>query len=92
MVYDVAKLRYGKIILAADADPDGQAIRNLLLTFFWSICPELLTKGHIYVAIPPLFRITTKKNQYIYLRDGVELEEYKTQHNGESYLISRNKG
>lgn len=92
LIYDAAKLRYGKIILAADADPDGQAIRNLLLTFFWSICPELLTKGHIYVAIPPLFRITTKKNQYIYLRDGVELEEYKTQHSGENYLVSRNKG
>lgn len=92
LVYDASKLRYGKIILAADADPDGQAIRNLLLTFFWSICPELLTKGHIYVAIPPLFRITTRKNKYIYLRDGVELEEYKTQHNGESYLVSRNKG
>lgn len=92
LVYDASKLRYGKIILAADADPDGQAIRNLLLTFFWSICPELLTKGHIYVAIPPLFRITTKKNQYIYLRDGIELEEYKTQHSGESYLVSRNKG
>ena len=92
LVYDTSKLRYGKIILAADADPDGQAIRNLLLTFFWSICPELLTKGHIYVAIPPLFRITTKKNQYIYLRDGIELEEYKIQHNGESYLVSRNKG
>lgn len=92
LVYDASKLRYGKIILAADADPDGQAIRNLLLTFFWSICPELLTKGHIYVAIPPLFRITTKKNQYIYLRNGIELEEYKTQHSGESYLVSRNKG
>lgn len=92
LIYDASKLRYGKIILAADADPDGQAIRNLLLTFFWSICPELLTKGHIYVAIPPLFRITTKKNQYIYLRDGIELEEYKNQHNGESYLVSRNKG
>lgn len=92
LIYDASKLRYGKIILAADADPDGQAIRNLLLTFFWSICPELLTKGHIYVAIPPLFRITTKKNQYIYLRDGIELEEYKIQHNGESYLVSRNKG
>ncbi len=92
LIYDVSKLRYGKIILAADADPDGQAIRNLLLTFFWSICPELLTKGHIYVAIPPLFRITTKKNQYIYLRDGAELETYKTQHLGENYLVSRNKG
>lgn len=77
LIYDASKLRYGKIILAADADPDGQAIRNLLLTFFWSICPELLTKGHIYVAIPPLFRITTKKNQYIYLRDGIELRDIK---------------
>lgn len=92
LIYDASKLRYGKIILAADADPDGQAIRNLLLTFFWSICPELLTKGHIYVAIPPLFRITTKKNQYIYLRDAAELEEYKIQHIGENYLVSRNKG
>ena len=73
-------------------DPDGQAIKNLLLTCLWSLCPELVTNGHVYSTLPPLFRITTKKNEYIYIRDAVELEEYKIQHNGEKYLVNRNKG
>ena len=90
--YDKSKLRYGKIILCADADPDGQAIKNLLLTCFWSLCPELVINGHIYAAIPPLFRITTKKNEYIYLRDAAALEEYKRTHAGEKYAVNRNKG
>jgi len=90
--YDKSKLRYGKIILCADADPDGQAIKNLLLTCFWSLCPELVINGHIYAAIPPLFRITTKKNEYIYLRDTAALEEYKKTHIGEKYVVNRNKG
>ena len=90
--YDISKLRYGKIILCADADPDGQAIKNLLLTCFWSLCPELIINGHIYAAIPPLFRVTTRKNEYIYLRDTAALEEYKIRHNGEKYLVNRNKG
>lgn len=92
LIYDEKKLRYGKVLLCADADPDGQAIKNLLLTYFWNICPELLINGHIYVAIPPLFRITTKKNQYIYLRDAAALEEYKSQHLGEKFQVNRNKG
>ena len=79
-------------MLAADADPDGEAIKNLLLTFFWSFCPELVINGHIYATVPPLFRITTKKNEYIYLKDAAALEEYKEQHKGESYLVNRNKG
>ena len=90
--YDASKLRYGKIILCADADPDGEAIKNLLLTSFWTLCPELVTNGHIWVAIPPLFRITTKKNEYIYLRDAVALEEYKRCHTGEKFSVNRNKG
>ena len=90
--YDASKLRYGRIILCADADPDGQAIKNLLLTCFWTLCPELVINGHIHAAIPPLFRITTKKNDYIYLRDAVALEEYKRAHIGEKYVINRNKG
>lgn len=90
--YDASKLRYGRIILCADADPDGQAIKNLLLTCFWALCPELVINGHIYAAIPPLFRITTKKNDYIYLRDTVALEGYKQTHIGEKYTINRNKG
>lgn len=73
-------------------DPDGLAIRNLLLTCFWSLCPELILNGHVYAALPPLFRITTKKNEYIYLKDNAELDAYKSQHKGEKYLVNRNKG
>ena len=92
MIYDKSKLRYGKILLCADADPDGQAIKNLLLTCFWYLCPDLITNGHIYSTIPPLFRITTKKNEYIYLRDATALEEYKLIHAGEKFQVNRNKG
>lgn len=92
LIFDEKKLRYGKIILATDADPDGQAIKNLLLTYFWSLCPELIVNGYIHCAIPPLFRITTKKNEYIFLRDARALEDYKDKHKNESYLINRNKG
>ena len=92
LIYDKSKLRYGKILLCADGDPDGQSIKNLLLEFFWWLCPELVTNGHIYSTLPPLFRITTKKNEYIFLTDVAALEEYKTKHKGESYLVNRNKG
>ena len=92
MIYDKDKLRYGKIIMCCDADADGQAIKNLLLTYFWSLCPELIINGHLYAAIPPLFRITTRKNEYIYLKDGEELEKYKKEHAGEKFAINRNKG
>ena len=92
MIYDKSKLRYGKIVLCADADPDGQAIKNLLLELFWWLCPELVKNGHVYAAVPPLFRITTKKNKYIFLKDQKALEEYKEVHQGESYLVNRNKG
>jgi DNA gyrase subunit B len=92
LVYDTDKLRYGKVIMCCDADPDGEAIKNLLLTYFWSLCPELLINGHIYAAVPPLFRITTSKNEYIYLKGTEELEEYKREHSGEKFLVNRNKG
>lgn len=92
LIYDENKLRYGKIILCCDGDADGEAIKNLLLTYFWSLCPELVINGHIHAAVPPLFRITTKKNEYIYLRDGAALAEYKEKHKGEKYLVNRNKG
>ena len=92
LIYDSKKLRYGRIFLAADADPDGASIRNLLIEMFWWLCPELIENGHIYTTIPPLFRITTKKNDYIFLKDQAALEKYKVEHKGEKYLISRNKG
>ena len=92
LIYDAKKLRYGKIFLAADADPDGASIRNLLIELFWWLCPELILNGHIYTTIPPLFRITTKKNEYIYLKDQAELDEYKKTHVGEKFAVNRNKG
>lgn len=92
LIYDEKKLRYGKIFLAADADPDGASIRNLLIEMFWWLCPEIILNGHIYTTIPPLFRITTKKNKYIFLKDQEALEEYKKEHEGEKYLVNRNKG
>ena len=92
LIYDIKKLRYGKILLCADADPDGASIRNLLIEMFWWLCPELILNGHIYTTMPPLFRITTKKNKYIYLKDENELNEYKNKHKNEKFLINRNKG
>lgn len=92
LIYDINKLRYGKIILCCDADPDGFAIKNLLITCLWSLCPELVTNGHVYAAVPPLFRITTSKNEYIFLKGPAELEEYKKKHSKEKYLVNRNKG
>lgn len=92
LIYNTKKLRYGKIIAAADADPDGKAIKNLIFTNLWWLCPELILNGHVYAAIPPLFRITTSKNKYIYLNDEKDLARYKKSHPGEKYIISRNKG
>lgn len=92
LIYDEKKLRYGKIIAACDADPDGDAIKNLLIELFWWLCPEIILNGHFYVAIPPLFRITTSKNEYIYLKDSNALEEYKKENAGKKYLVNRNKG
>ena len=92
LIYDKTKLRYGKILLCADGDPDGEAIRNLLIEFFWWVCPELVLNGHIYSTFPPLFRVTTNKNKYIFLKDAAALADYNEKHKGEKYLINRNKG
>lgn len=90
--YDINKLRYGKIIACADADAPGAAIENLLFNILWYICPELIQNGHVYSAVPPLFRVTTKNNEYIYLRDAVALEEYKKKHGNKIKSIGREKG
>ena len=92
LIYDINKLRYGKIFTACDADPDGQAIKNLILLNIWSLCPELILNGHMWITIPPLYRITKGKDTYIYLRDDKELAAYKEAHKNEKYLINRNKG
>lgn len=90
--YDEDKLRYGKIIACADADADGRAIENLLFNILWFLCPELITNGHVYSAEPPLFRITTKKNEYIYLKDEYELNNYLKINKNKVKTIGRNKG
>ena len=62
--FDVKKLRYGKIFLLMDADSDGHHIATLLLTFFYRMLPELIREGHIFLALPPLFRIDAGKDTH----------------------------
>ncbi len=92
LTYDEKKLRYGKIIAAADADFDGFAIENLLFNILWYMCPDLIVNGHVYSAVPPLFRVTTKKNEYIYLRDAEALVAYQKEHGAQIQSIGRLKG
>lgn len=92
LIYDIKKLRYNKIVIATDADEDGYQIRMLIINMLWWLCPDLITNGHLCVAIPPLYRITNKKNEYIFLKDEKELNDYKKKHKNESFIIGRNKG
>ena len=65
VTYDPEDLRYGKIIIASDADVDGAHIKNLFYTCIWNFCPELIYDGYVYASVPPLYKVTINKKYKI---------------------------